>query len=178
MKLAPQPLRRNLRAKPAPPNLWTCAQRASIDSAIGTFRTLSKIGRAVTVSRSKFFRYRSSDAKHHASKPFRMNTCESVSKQRTLTTFRINTYEKQGEGGPSLPPSHAKPRALGSRSQKPSRFSQCALCLCGNSIPFRHLAPLCPLSPPPRSLFSATCSLFLQNTRVGGGGHRGWNLIL
>src|SRR5216684_6277978 len=101
MKLAPQPLRRNLRAKPAPPNLWTCAQRASIDSAIGTFRTLSKICRAVTVSRSKFFRYRSSVAKRHASKPFRMNTCESVSKQRTLTTFRINTYEKpRGRGAP------------------------------------------------------------------------------
>src|SRR6266403_3952775 len=31
--------------------------------------------------------------------PFRINTCKSVSKQRTLTTFRMNTYEKQGEGG-------------------------------------------------------------------------------
>ncbi len=30
---------------------------------------------------------------------FRINTCKSVSKQRTLTTFRINTCEKQGEGG-------------------------------------------------------------------------------
>src|SRR5260370_10837634 len=29
--------------------------------------------------------------------PFRMNTCERVSKQRTLTTFRMNTYEKQRE---------------------------------------------------------------------------------
>ena len=28
--------------------------------------------------------------------PFRINTCKSVSKQRTLTIFRINTYEKQG----------------------------------------------------------------------------------
>src|SRR6266851_2930661 len=35
---------------------------------------------------------------------FRMNTCESVSKQRTLTTFRMNTYEKPRGGGrgPSL----------------------------------------------------------------------------
>ncbi len=31
--------------------------------------------------------------------PFRINTCKSVSKQRTLTPFRMNTYEKQGEGG-------------------------------------------------------------------------------
>ena len=30
---------------------------------------------------------------------FRINTCKSVSKQRTLTIFRMNTYEKQGEGG-------------------------------------------------------------------------------
>src|SRR6266849_10488791 len=47
-----------------------------------------------------FFTYVSRDANRHANKPFRMNTCESVSKQRTLTPFRINTYEKQGEGGP------------------------------------------------------------------------------
>src|SRR5260370_40159457 len=33
---------------------------------------------------------------------FRINTCESVSKQRTLTIFRMNTYAKQGEGGLSL----------------------------------------------------------------------------
>src|SRR6266478_6190376 len=30
--------------------------------------------------------------------PFRMNTCKSASKQRTLTLFRMNTYEKQGGG--------------------------------------------------------------------------------
>src|SRR5713226_1152442 len=33
--------------------------------------------------------------------PFRINTCKSVSKQKTLTPFRMNTYEKQGEGGGS-----------------------------------------------------------------------------
>ena len=31
--------------------------------------------------------------------PFRMNTCKSVSKQRTLSTFRMNTYEKHRGGG-------------------------------------------------------------------------------
>jgi hypothetical protein len=30
---------------------------------------------------------------------FRMNTCKSVSKQGTLTTFRMNTYEKTGGRG-------------------------------------------------------------------------------
>jgi hypothetical protein len=30
---------------------------------------------------------------------FRINTCKSVSKQMTLTPFRMNTYEKRGEGG-------------------------------------------------------------------------------
>jgi len=33
--------------------------------------------------------------------PFRMNTCKSVSKQRTLTPFRMNTYEKHGGWGVS-----------------------------------------------------------------------------
>ncbi len=31
--------------------------------------------------------------------PFRINTCKSVSKQTTLTIFRMNTYEKTGGGG-------------------------------------------------------------------------------
>ncbi len=32
---------------------------------------------------------------------FRINTCKSVSKQITLTSFIINTYEKRGEGYPT-----------------------------------------------------------------------------
>src|SRR5712692_767536 len=102
MKLAPQPVRRKLHAKPAP-NVSMSAQCASIDSAISTFRTLSRDCRAVSGAPPKFFRYRSRDAKRHANKPFRMNTCESVSKQSTLNTFRINTCEKQGGGGPRFP---------------------------------------------------------------------------
>src|SRR5260370_9259960 len=35
--------------------------------------------------------------------PFRMNTCKSVSKQRTSTPFRMNTYEKTPGGGGILP---------------------------------------------------------------------------
>src|ERR1700731_5495880 len=31
---------------------------------------------------------------------FRINTCKSVSKQTTLTPFRMNTYAKPGGGGP------------------------------------------------------------------------------
>src|SRR5260221_1653929 len=31
--------------------------------------------------------------------PFKINTCRSVSKQRTLTPSRMNTYEKTGGGG-------------------------------------------------------------------------------
>src|SRR5882762_8166518 len=33
---------------------------------------------------------------------FRINTSKSVSKQRTLTTFAMNTYEKEGGGGPVI----------------------------------------------------------------------------
>jgi len=32
--------------------------------------------------------------------PFRINTCKSVSKQKTLSTCTINTYAKTGGGGP------------------------------------------------------------------------------
>jgi hypothetical protein len=35
--------------------------------------------------------------------PFRINTCKSVSKQRTSTSFRMNTYEKTPGGGGILP---------------------------------------------------------------------------
>src|SRR4029077_10234477 len=34
---------------------------------------------------------------------FGINTCKSVSKQTTLPIFRMNTYEKQGDGGTSIP---------------------------------------------------------------------------
>ncbi len=44
-------------------------------------------------------------------KPFRINTCKSVTKQITLTLFRINTYEKhRGEGAsPALLTSNVQP---------------------------------------------------------------------
>ena len=97
MKSVPQPVLPNPHPKPAPPNASTCAQSASFESAMRAFHTLPKNRRTVSISRSKFSR--SVEAKRHASNPFRMNTCESVSKQRTLTTFRINTYEKpRGRG--------------------------------------------------------------------------------
>ena len=35
--------------------------------------------------------------------PFRINTCKSVSKQSTLTIFRMSTYAKQGGGGAPTP---------------------------------------------------------------------------
>src|SRR5258708_38328282 len=53
----------------------------------------------------KPFRMNTCHAKPHFAQfwcnvtPFRINTCKSVSKQTTLTSFRINTYEKQGERG-------------------------------------------------------------------------------
>src|SRR5260370_11476074 len=39
--------------------------------------------------------------------PFRINTCKSVSKQRTLTPFRMNTYEKHRGWGVLWLTSHA-----------------------------------------------------------------------
>src|SRR6266404_2325151 len=42
-------------------------------------------------------------AKWRALSTFRINTCKSVSKQRTLTPCRMNTYEKPGGGGYPVP---------------------------------------------------------------------------
>src|SRR5260370_35259285 len=138
MKLAPQPARRNLRAKPAPPNVSTCAQCASINSAVGTFHTLSKSCRVVPLSPCKFFRYRSRDAKRHADNPFRMNTCERLSNQRTLTTFAINTYEKPGgEGGPAFRVSSVQPPVSSLQNH------------------MHHVAPLSPVA-------SVDCAYFLS----------------
>jgi hypothetical protein len=125
MKLALQHASRNLRAEPAYPNASTCVQCASVDSPSNTFRALAKASpvpsysyRLFVVSKeAKSFAikqiqtlsqkhrvgghhgYRYADAKPHGNNPFIINTCKSVSKQRTLTTFRMNTYAKQGEGG-------------------------------------------------------------------------------
>jgi hypothetical protein len=45
---------------------------------------------------------------------FKINTSKSVSKQRTLTPSRMNTYKKQGEGGPP-------PRQLSWSAPAPTR---------------------------------------------------------
>ena len=53
-------------------------------------------------------------------KSFRMNTCKSVSKQRTLTSFRMNTYKKHG--GEGVTPCKVKVQ-LELRSQVLTRFT-------------------------------------------------------
>jgi hypothetical protein len=51
-------------------------------------------------------------------KPFRMNTCRSVAKQRTLTPFRMNTYEKHRGVGVLLLTTHPmRMRILSERSE-------------------------------------------------------------
>src|SRR5713101_655999 len=55
------------------------------------------------------YRTQSERLRHRSSiSTFRMNTCKSVSKQTTLTPFRMNTYEKPGEGGLINPPSRTE----------------------------------------------------------------------
>src|ERR1700716_647235 len=49
---------------------------------------------------------------------FRINTCKSVSKQRTLSIFRINTYAKTGGGVKSQAQVHTD---LARRSRRPLR---------------------------------------------------------
>jgi len=56
--------------------------------------------------------------------PFRINTCKSVSKQRTSTSFRMNTYEKTPGGWGSHPYSssiHHCHRLCPTRRRRPFR---------------------------------------------------------
>src|SRR5713226_2667236 len=61
---------------------------------------------------------------------FRINTCKSVSKQRTLTSFRINTYKKTGEGG--------------TPANRWFRISNFPAYNSGNARHMLHVAPLSP----------------------------------
>ncbi len=69
---------------------------------------------------------------------FRINTCKSVSKQRTLTPLRINTYKKPGEGGTRL-----------------FRVSSVPPPVSGLQNHMRHVAPLSPFA-------SFNCAYFLS----------------
>ncbi len=137
MKLAPQPVRRNLRPKPAPlvSIFARCARErqspdwrslpssyaprgASIPFALTRLRILPVTTGVCTPSllsilnsvspclprlgRDPIWKHRRRN--RSSTSPFRINTCKSVSKQRTLTTFRMNTYEKRGEGGARCAP--------------------------------------------------------------------------
>jgi hypothetical protein len=59
------------------------------------------------------------DASLVSTSPFRINTCKSVSKQTTLSSFRINTYEKPREGDGVQMPSIAPRRRQ--RQRRPRR---------------------------------------------------------
>jgi len=92
---------------------------------------------------------------------FRMNTCKSISKQSTLTIFRMNTYAKQGEGGGGRR-SHFSPRPFerstpriqpggsvrgaGPRRRTGRRIGQARRCLLSSS-PLRSMDALRPPRP-------------------------------
>ena len=61
------------------------------------------------------------DAPLQALNTFRINTCKSVSKQTSLTSFRINTYEKTEGGGTPL--RHLRARRLSRSDRGVSPFS-------------------------------------------------------
>jgi hypothetical protein len=66
-------------------------------SYLSTCDLRSALGDVFTGVAQGSIRPRGSSSGRHIT-PFRINTCESVSKQMTLSPFRINTYEKPGEG--------------------------------------------------------------------------------
>jgi len=89
--------------------------------------------------------------------PFRINTSKNVSKQSTLTPFKMNTYEKSAGWGRVhflLPPIVHAARA--------KRL---------NSFPFIQLRTLLPFFAPAQNstlLFSSNSALFRKNTRGWG----------
>ena len=97
------------------------------------------------------------------SKPFRINSCKSVSKQTTSTPFRINTYEKTrgwGRGAiacvPTIPilessAHHSSPATHHSPLHSSSFLSDPCALFCTrqklNSFIFKLLRTLCPKTP-------------------------------
>src|SRR6266852_444580 len=97
MKSAPQPVRRNLRAKPAPANISLLTLRSRLLSGF----------RALTDFHDCWLEIRLASKRRSIGPQvttFRINTCKSVSKQRTLSVFKMNTYEKHRGRGVALPP--------------------------------------------------------------------------
>src|SRR5260370_7228317 len=81
--------------------------------------------------------------------PFRINTCKSVSKQRTSTSFRMNTYEKPPGGGgasslPLLPSSLSLLTPCSPEAPFPAQTNPCRRLT-------KSRSPLTPTPPPPRS---------------------------
>ena len=121
-------------------------------------------------------------------KSFRMRTCKRLSKQRTSTPFRMNTYEKQGGRGVPLLSTVPVPRFLanaapllaGSPTTNPASspfFSHSSALFCAqqdrNPFPFMRFRTLCcktpgwgypphhfasPTGKPRQVLLSSTCS--------------------
>jgi hypothetical protein len=125
---------------------------------------------------------------------FRMNTCKSVSKQRTLTPFRMNTYEKhRGEGVlwlTNYPMREVVPQGLSLCIRRrmsiplarPGGLAQLAPSLEGSaSAGSDHRDPRDLLQRPaflaPRSLALPppwhSCTLILLNLVTTSGSHRG-----
>ncbi len=180
MKLALQSVRRNLGAKPALPNVSTCAQCASSDSAIGTFRTLFRNRRAVSVSLSEFFRYRSRDVKRHASKPSTLMknpggggvNWNRPAPSRPLRSSLSPSYAPRGDSIPStINQLRILPVATGLYhfffAPFPI-FNSVSLCLCGKSIAFILLQALCRRQKSQPLCNQGNPASFLQNTRGGG----------
>ena len=112
MKWAPQPARRNSPAQPGNPSSPIGVQTA-VSANLSQHPLLS--------APTRFQNTRNDDA----SKLFRINTCKTVTKQRALSTFRMNTYAKQGGGGARLlwlrpaSPYPAAPPILSARRSRP-----------------------------------------------------------
>src|SRR5260370_6297174 len=97
--------------------------------------------------------------------PFRINTFKSVSKQTTLSPFRMNTYEKQGGGGgsPQTVNNPGAPRLRPIFLSSLPRYLLTSLPLGAHRAPLATLFP--PISPPPSSHTSSPISTAATTSR-------------
>src|SRR5580704_896506 len=71
---------------------------------------------------------------HPSAKAFRINTCKTLSKQTTLTSFGIHTYEK-GRGRGNQDVNALRYSKTGSDSPRPSRQCRRLQTLAGSAAP-------------------------------------------
>ena len=121
----------------------------------------------------ELFPFRNSCLTIRAHRSFRINTCKSVSKQTTLTPFRMNNYEKHRGAGVLLLTTHPMEDGYPERAQRvegPLFAPDEAVCLGAffSSQTMDHRSQVCTASPDPVGSLSGTRSGASRGSGPGG----------